>query len=147
RPGIGLDNWVSRSNYPALNVVQTSPEELSIYVDKDYAQPTNHLSRYSLRIDGFASIHAHYKGGYMVTKPFTFTGNELEVNYATSAAGEIRIAITDERGVPIPGYTLDDADRIIGDQIKRIVSWNGNKEVSKLAGKTVRLRIFMKDAD
>lgn len=147
RPGIGLDNWVSRSNYPALNVVQTSPTELSIYVDKDYAQPTNHLSRYSLRIDGFASIHAPYKGGYMVTKPFTFTGSELEINYATSAAGEIKIALEDESGRPISGYTLDNADRIIGDQIKRTVSWDGHKDVSKLAGKTVRLRIFMKDAD
>ena len=26
RPGIGFDNWVSRSNYPALNVVQTGSE-------------------------------------------------------------------------------------------------------------------------
>jgi hypothetical protein len=38
RPGIGLDNWVSRSNYPALNVVQTSPTEMSVYVNQDYAQ-------------------------------------------------------------------------------------------------------------
>ncbi|MEZ4968987.1 MAG: hypothetical protein R2814_04870 [Flavobacteriaceae bacterium] len=58
RPGIGLDNWVSRSNYPALNVVQTSPEEMSLYVNQNYAQPTANLNRYSLRIDGFTSISA-----------------------------------------------------------------------------------------
>jgi len=34
-PGIGLQNWVSRSNYPAFNVVQTGPAEMSIYVQQD----------------------------------------------------------------------------------------------------------------
>ena len=33
RPGIGAKNWVSRSNYPALNVVPTGPAEVSIYVN------------------------------------------------------------------------------------------------------------------
>ena len=49
RPGIGLQNWVSRSNYPALNVIQTGPTEMSVYITQDYAQPTAHLQRYSLR--------------------------------------------------------------------------------------------------
>ncbi len=35
RPGMGLDNWVSRSNYPALNVVQASPEEMSVYANQE----------------------------------------------------------------------------------------------------------------
>src|SRR5205807_9996097 len=33
-PGIGLENWVSRTNYPALNVVQTGPSEMSFYVNQ-----------------------------------------------------------------------------------------------------------------
>jgi len=147
RPGIGLDNWVSRSNYPALNVVQTSSEEMSLYVNQDYAQPTANLNRYSLRIDGFTSISAAYIGGESTTKPFTFTGNELEINYSTSAAGEIRFEIQDEDGTPIPGYTMEDGQEIIGNEISRIVQWNGNKDLDKLVSKTVRLRIYMKDAD
>ncbi len=147
RPGIGLDNWVSRSNYPALNVVQTSPTEMSIYVNQDYAQPTAHLHRYSLRLDGFTSLSARYKGGEMLTKPFTFSGKELEINYSTSAAGELKFEIQDVNGNPIPGYTMDDSDTIIGNEISRIVTWKGNKNVRTLASKTVRLRIYMKDAD
>jgi len=52
KPGIGPQNWVSRTNYPALNIVQTGPTEMSLYVNHDYAQPTAHLRRYSLRLDG-----------------------------------------------------------------------------------------------
>ena len=147
RPGIGLQNWVSRSNYPALNVVQTSPAEMSVYVNENYAQPTAYLNRYSLRIDGFASLAAGYYGGEMVTKPLLFEGDELEINYSTSAAGGIKIEIQDEAGNPVPGFTKEDCQEIIGNQISRIVSWKGKTDVGSLAGKPVRLHIFLKDAD
>ena len=147
RPGIGLQNWVSRSNYPALNVVQTNPTEMSVYVNENYAQPTAFLNRYSMRIDGFVSLSAGYDGGEMQTKPFIFEGSELEINYSTSAAGGIKIEIQDREGDPIPGFTLDDCQEIIGNEISRIVSWNGRSNISDLAGKPVRLYIYLKDAD
>ncbi|MCK4466646.1 MAG: hypothetical protein KAU83_13125, partial [Bacteroidales bacterium] len=147
RPGIGLQNWVSRSNYPALNVVQTGPAEMSIYIQQDYAQPSAYLRRYSMRLDGFASVSAPYKGGEMVTKPFTFSGEKLHLNFTTSAAGEIRVEIQDADGRPIPGYSLDDSQTLIGNEIERSVTWKNSEDVSKLAGKPIRLRFVMKDAD
>ncbi|MBZ5855838.1 glycoside hydrolase family protein [Flavihumibacter profundi] len=147
RPGIGLANWVSRSNYPALNVVQTSPTEMSVYVNEDYAQNTAHIKRYSLRLDGFTAVSAPYKGGELITKPFVFSGKELEINYATSAAGEIRIEIQDQNGKAIPGFTMDDSREIIGNEIKRVVSWKGGQSLESLASKPVRLHFLMKDAD
>ncbi|MCG6188455.1 glycoside hydrolase family protein [Maribellus maritimus] len=147
RPGIGLQNWVSRSNYPALNVVQTSPTEISVYVNENYAQPTAFLNRYSLRIDGFVSLAAGYGGGELQTKPFIFQGKELEINYSTSAAGGIKIEIQNEDGEPVPGFTINDCQEIIGNEISRIVTWNGKTDVGSLAGKPVRLYIYLKDAD
>jgi len=147
RPGIGLENWVARSNFPVLNVVQTSPTELSLYVIESYAQPNTHLNRYSLRLDGFASLHSDFDEGEAITKPFIFRGKELEINYSTSAAGNICIELLDSNGKPLPGFTATDAQEIIGNEIKRIVSWNGSTDVSSLAGKPVRLKIYMKDAD
>jgi hypothetical protein len=147
RPGIGLENWVSRSNYPALNVVQTGPAEMSVYVNENYAQPTAHLKRYSMRIDGFTSLKAGYDGGELLTKPFVFEGSELEINYSTSAAGGIWIEIQDKDGNPVSGYTLENCQEIIGNEISRLVSWDGKTDVNDLAGTPVRLRIFLKDAD
>ncbi len=147
RPAIGLNNWSARSNFPALNVVQTGPDEMSLYVNQDYTQPTSHLRRYTLRIDGFTSINAPYKGGSIVTKPFTFTGKSLEINYSTAAAGSIQIAIEDAAGRPIPGFSLADSEVLIGNEITRTASWNGNTDVSKLSSQPIRLNIHMKDAD
>ena len=147
RPGLGFENWTSRTNYPAANVIQTGPEEMSFFVQHGYGQPDHHLSRFSLRLDGFASLHAGYAGGEMITKPFRFAGSELEINYASSAAGSLRFELQDESGNPLPGYELADSREIIGDQIARVVAWSGGTDVSALAGKTIRMRIQLKDAD
>ncbi len=147
RPGLGEENWVSRTNYPALNLVQTGPAEMSLYVQRHYAQPTAHLRRYILRLDGFASVRAPYRGGEFITKPLLFRGRKLEINYSTSAAGSIRVEIQDASGAPVPGYRLQDAVEIIGDEIERVVTWQEGSDVSRLAGQPVRLRFVMKDGD
>lgn len=147
RPGIGLQNWVSRSNYPALNVVQTRPDEMSLYVQRDYAQPTAHLQRYSLRLDGFASIQAPYKGGSFTTKPFTFTGRKLLLNFATSAPGFIKVGIQEASGQPLDSYKLEDAKELIGNYIEHPAEWQHGTDVSELSGRPVRLNFVMKDAD
>jgi hypothetical protein len=73
RPGLGPENWVSRSNYPALNIVQTGPAEMSLYVQRENGQKGHHLRRYTMRLDGFASVRAPYAGGEMITRPVVFT--------------------------------------------------------------------------
>jgi hypothetical protein len=105
------------------------------------------LHRYSLRLDGFTSITAPYAGGEVITKPFIFNGKQLEINYSTSATGEIRFEIQDENGKPLPGYTLNDAKPLIGNEISRMVTWNGNGNIEQFSSKPIRLHVYMKDAD
>jgi hypothetical protein len=83
----------------------------------------------------------------VITRPFIFSGRELEINYSTSAAGEIRVEIQDENGKPIPGYTLEESQAMIGNEIAGTVSWKGNQNLSRLASTPVRLKFYMKDAD
>lgn len=147
RPGPDLRNWVARSNYPALGVVPTGPREMSIYVQRHYGQPSTHIQRMTLRTDGFVSVHAPYGGGELVTRPLRFAGGELEMNFSTSAAGGVRVEIQDAGGKPIDGYALDDCPEIIGDQLDRTVAWKSGSDVSRLAGKPIRLRFVLKDAD
>lgn len=147
RPGLGLQNWVSRSNYPALNIVQTGPAEMSFYVNRDYGQPTAHLQRYTLRLDGFASLHSGYNGGTLLTHPLTFDGSRLELNYSTSAAGAVRVEILDPAARPIEGFTLSDATELIGDEIARHAAWRNGPGLAQLRARPIRLRFHLKDAD
>jgi len=135
------------------------------------------LRRHTWRLDGFASIHAPYVGGEAVTKPLVFahpggmeqraaaddrqaattdddaasadknTEIRLLLNVSTSAAGRVLVELQDENGRPIPGHALSDCDEILGDAIEWPVSWNGNGDLSALAGRAVRVRFKLKDAD
>ena len=147
RPGPTLQDWVARDNTPALGVVQGNDRHLYLYRMSHYGQDSSHLTRYSLRTDGFVALSADYEGGSVYTKPFTFSGSELLVNYASSAAGEVRFEIQDESGKPISGFELDQCLPIFGDEIERFVRWVDGSGVSQLSGRTVRLRIALKDAD
>lgn len=147
RPGLGYGHWVSRTNYPVTGILPAGPNQVQMFVSRHYMQDSWHIERLLLRTDGFASVSAPWAGGEMVTKPFTFTGTELELNYRTGAPGFVRVEIQDAAGTPLPGYTLDDCPELIGDEIARIVAWKGGAYVSRLAGRCVRLRFVMKDAD
>jgi hypothetical protein len=147
RPGVGLENWVSRSNYPALNIVPAGPATMSFYVNRNYGQPTAHLRRYELRLDGLAPARAGYGGGELTTKPIVFEGSRLELNFSTSAPGSIRVEMQDASGNPLPGYTLGEARELVGDEIARTYVWTGGESVMGLSGKPIRVRFVMKDAD
>lgn len=139
RPGLDPARWGNRSNYAALNVVPTGESEMSIY--------TTPFRRFTLRTDGFASVHAGADTGEMLTRPLRFAGNELIVNYATSAGGNLRVEIQDSAGVPIPGYRLADNQPLVGDAINQTIRWKGKPDLGKLAGQTIRLRFVMQEAD
>ena len=147
RPGPGAGNWISRTNYPLTGIVQTGPGELSFYVSREYAQPTWHVRRYTLRLDGFVSVNAPYRGGELHTRLLRAAGNHLELNLATGATGQVRVEVQDEAGRPFPGLALEDCDPLIGDQCARLVSWRGEHRLPLLAGKPLRLRFAMQDAD
>ena len=81
------------------------------------------------------------------TKPLTFSGSQLTINYETSAAGRLRVEIQDEQGLALPGYSLDDCDPLIGDEIECTVSWQKGADLAALTGRPVRLSFELKDAD
>ena len=59
----------------------------------------------------------------------------------------MRVEIQDAQGKPIDGFSLADCPEMIGDRIDQAVTWKSGTDVSSLAGKPVRLRFRMKDAD
>ena len=147
RPGPDRCNWSSRPGTIAAGVVQTGPREMSLLRNGHYGRHTNHVRRWSMRLDGFASVRAPYAGGELVTKPFSFSGSQLSINYDTSAAGSLRVEVQDSDGQPIAGYALDDAQEIVGDEMERVVSWQAGTDVGPLQRKPIRLRFVMNDAD
>ena len=147
RPGTDKDNWHERGLYMEVGMLQTSKEEISFYGKERGKAPSACFRRFALRTDGFVSLSAGYAGGEATTRPFLFAGRELELNYSTSAVGSVRVEIQDAEGRPLPGFALDDFPEKFGDEIEGVMNWNGGRDVSSLAGKPVRLRFALMDAD
>src|SRR4051812_3698187 len=147
RPGTDQHNWTHRSNMPAWGIVQTGPDEFSMYVSEHYGWPDNRLRRITVRRHGFSSAHAGAHGGEFTTQALVFGGDKLVLNYATSAAGSVAVEIQDESGKPLSGYATADMKPFYGDELDATISWKTKKDISELTGKPVRLHFIMQDAD
>lgn len=98
------------------------------------------------RLDGFYSADASYEGGWITTPTLKFSGNFLELNINTSSAGSAQVELRDESGQAIPGFTLQDCDTIMTNDVRHRVSWKGNADLSALAGRPVQLHVEMRSA-
>lgn len=147
RPGSDQRNWHERALYMERAILQTSPTELSLYAMQNWRTDSVHIQRLTLRTDGFVSVHGPYRGGELVTRPLVFSGEKLLLNYATSAAGSVRVELQDVSGKPLTGFALEDSTEIFGDLIDGAVSWKGDGNLKELAGTPIRLRFVLRDAD
>jgi hypothetical protein len=137
----------NRSNYMTWGLVHLPGQdrEISVYATEAYyAGPGSRVRRFTFRTDGFVSVRSQGEGT-LVTKLLTFAGSKLSLNVASQ--GGTRVEVQDQGGKPLPGFALDDCLSIAGDFIERAVQWRSGVDVSRLAGRPVRLRVAMNRAD
>jgi len=133
--------------YMATGIVRQG-DELSLYygvyynTHGDVLNVSDHISRATIRLDGFVSADAAEEGS-LVTVPLAFTGSHLELNVVGE---EVRAALLDETGQPIPGYGLPECDPISGDHTAATVTWGGKSDLKALAGRLVQLRVELRRA-
>lgn len=154
RPGLQPERWVNRNNMTAWGIVETesgvpgTPPELSIYSTESYYRgEACRLRRFTIRLDGFTSAQAPLGGGEVLTKLVRFEGTRLYLNMSTSAAGSLRVELQEADGAPIEGFNLAESEEIFGDEIERVATWKDGADLSALAGRPVRLRFVLRDAD
>jgi len=138
--------WVYGTAYPSWGMIETPSDmpgadpEISIYVfENHWADKPADFVRYTIRLDGFMSLHAGAKEKQIVTKPFIFDGSEMRINFATSARGYLFITLTAEDG------TVLESCETFGNSTDRRVHFDG--DVAALAGKAVTMTVRMLDAD
>ncbi len=147
RPAAEREVWTDRNNYPAWGMIQTAPDEVSVYWTEHYRHAGMRLRRGTIRTDGFVSLHAGGTPGEALTRPLIFSGNRLVVNYATDAVGRVHFELCRADGSPIEGFSLADSEMLFGNELEHAVRWNGSSDIGALAGQPVRLRMLLENAD
>ena len=98
------------------------------------------LVRYTLRQDGFVSMHAGVEEKLIVTKEFTYTGEKLFANLETSAWGYAYFTL-----IAADGNRYESCEYFGNSTNKEIALPEGC--IAALSGKPVKLEIRLRDAD
>ncbi|HWK57481.1 MAG TPA: hypothetical protein VNQ80_09095 [Parapedobacter sp.] len=93
----------------------------------------------TLRRDGFASMDAGRKKGSLLTRPLVFNGNHLFVN-VDCPDGELRIAVLDEHGRVLKGFSEKECTPIQINKTLYKVSWDSGEDLSAFNGKPIKFR-------
>ena len=140
RPGAEAPgSWVYGGCYPAVGF--TGEDELNLFAYENHwirRQPTV-LYRMRLRRDGFVSMRAGCDEKRVATKEFVFYGNDLYLNMSSSAYGFVVVTLTARDG------TRAVSCETFGDSADKRVRFEGG--LARLAGKPVRMELFLTDAD
>jgi hypothetical protein len=120
---------------------------MSVYATEAYYKgPASRVRRFSFRTDGFVSVHAPGRAD-LLTRPLRFAGASLEINVRSTPAGRVTVEVQDEAGRPLPGFAAADCVPFTGDQVAHAVAWKGAAGLAHHAGRPVRLRFVLEDAD
>lgn len=141
-------NWVYGDCYPSRGLPLVAPRrpgadrELAFYTfEGHWGGGSEDVLRWALRQDGFVSRHAPYAGAKVVTKPLVYDGDDLLVNFATSARGRMFVTLREvETGRVLKSYEL------FGDKVDRPVDFVGGSP-AQFRGRAVVVEFDMSDAD
>lgn len=88
-------------------------------------------------------------GGVVVTRRIEWPGGDLFLNTSPFVEDESRVTVrvSDAIRDPFDGYDHDDCLPITGDSVRQRVSWQDGRTMKDFAGQTVRLEIFLENAD
>lgn len=137
-PGLDPERWGNRINYIAWGMIQTSPEELTLY---HCVKPL----LYKLRTDGFISLSTGNGGGTWTSRLLDGGVSGLDFNLRTSAAGGFKLELCDAAGKALPGYSLAEFDEFYGDTISFEPLWGGKP--APVLDKPFRLRAVTRECD
>lgn len=141
-------DWVDRNPIIGIGMLQTAPDELSLYYSELLRCEDCRFSRCTIRTDGFVSARGPYDGwGEFTTPPLQSAGSRLALNYRTTGGGIMDVALLDAQGTDLPGFSFEDCDTLFGNHIDATVTWNGQDRFSFPPKSTVRLRVRLRDAD
>lgn len=101
----------------------------------------------TLRRDGFVSMQAGKTEGFLITEPLSFDGKYLFVN-ADVRKGKLSVEILDEQGNLLEGYSQKDNVMFKkANGTKLMVTWKGQKDLTSLQGKNIRLKFYLTNGD
>ena len=114
--------------------------------DWEMAKNGHFLNLATLRLDGYVSLDATVREGWIETKPVFSTGARLFINGRCNDNGYIEVEVMDTWNNVWEEYGRDECAKFTGDAVRHQVNWSGRETVSEVPG-AVKLRFYLRNAE
>jgi hypothetical protein len=148
-PSAPQDRSGNRSNYMAWGLLKLPADKTdwSVYAKEAYYTGlASRLRRFTYRQDGLVALTAS-GSGEAVTRPVTFSGKQLKLNYRAKGGGSVRVELQDAEGKAIAGFAAAESVPLSADSLSANAAWNLKGDLASVAGQAVRLRFVLHDAE
>lgn len=124
------ESWLYYTALTTTHGAPIPPKELSI-------------GRAEWRLHGLASLDAGQDRATVETRPLRFEKPQLAIN-ADASGGSLRVALLDDNGRSLPGYSLEDSTPLCENATQWIARWKAGDAVP--SDRNVRVLIEMSNA-
>jgi hypothetical protein len=152
----GADGSFDKAMLQPSSEIITRGDEHYIYYTGQYAQhhapeaaqkESGRIGLAKLPLDRFICQVAADETGTIISKSFILQGEKLEVN-VDAKSGWVKVELLDEVGRGIPGFSGKAARQYRGvDELRLIPKWKTGGDLSPLKGKTVKLKLTLRNAN
>ena len=134
-------DWWIQGRQQGLDVPEARDPELSAY--------GHHLCLATLRLDGYVSLDATVREGYVETKPVSSRAPRLYINGRCARNGYIQVEVRDTWGNVWDGYSREECKTFTGDSIHHPVTWSAQDRVDEIPGSArgIVLRFYLQNAE
>ena len=100
-----------------------------------------------LRLDGFCSMHADDKDGWLISRREVFRAPQVTINAKTEADGYVMAELLDRHNNVIPGFLREQCVPFQGDATNHLLRWRTQGFPVAMIGTDKKVRFFLRNAD
>lgn len=122
-------------------------ENLDVAEADDLGEVGYALGLIRMKADRFVSLRAlQVREGILVTRPLAGAAGRLIINAVCGKGGYLKAELTDAEGNVLPGFSSDQCEVFMGDEVSHVVRWR-DQQVIPDNEVFIKLRVYMRNAD
>lgn len=101
----------------------------------------------TLRLDGFCSMQAGRREGWLISRREVFNTPRVTINAKCAAGGYVTAELVDRNNRVIPGFSRQDCVPFTGDSVRHELTWKTREFPKQLVDKDRKIRFYLRNAD
>jgi hypothetical protein len=100
-----------------------------------------------LRLDGFCSLHAASREGWLISRREVFNTPRVTINAKCARGGYVTAELVNRNNEVIPGFEKDKCIPFRGDSVRGELTWKTTQFPAGLTDKDKKIKFYIKRAD